>query len=390
MHLVPISTVVHEIKIGMPLRFGVRDQDGNLLLAKGFMVGSEKTLDGLLARGVFVDMDEIDANKRIAEVVAETPLEAFIGSWERLQNSMDGFLRAPQGQTDALRIVECVHRIISLSDSSPDLLIFLILRHEQTRYQNYGVFHALHAAAACSLIARRLKWGDEDRESLVGAGLTMNLTITELQGRLAIQRQPLTEEQREQIQQHPTAAAAALRQLGITDEKWLTAVEQHHEIPAGHGYPAQVQAPSPMSQVLRYIDMFTAKLSARATRLAELPNVAARKLFMQNQGDPLAAVVIKEFGIYPPGCYVKLASGEIAIVTRRGDNANTPMVAALTNTTGYALMDPVRRNTAKPEHAINEIIGENEVFVRPNWSRLHALCFGHAERPNQTPSMTAA
>jgi HD-GYP domain-containing protein (c-di-GMP phosphodiesterase class II) len=387
MNLVSISTVTHEIRIGTPLRFGVRDQDGNLLLAKGFMVASTRTLEGLITRGVFVDMDELEASKKMAETVPETPLEAFISSWERLQANLGSILRAPPEQTEVARLTECVSRVISLSNSSPDLLIFLILRHDQTRYGNYGVFHSLHVAAVCSLVARRLKWSSEDRQSLIGAGLTMNMSIAELQGRLAIQRQPVTEEQRQQIHRHPFESAALLRQIGITDQKWLAAVEQHHETSAGNGYPAQLATPTAMSQVLRYIDMFTAKLSARATRLAELPDIAARKLFTQNLADPLAAAVIKEFGIYPPGCYVKLATGEIAIVTRCGSNANTPVVAALTNANGYALIEPVRRDTSNPEHAVSEIIGENAVFVRPSWSKLHALSFGYGERLREnTPS----
>jgi len=387
MRLVPLSAVAHEIRIGMPLRFGVRDQDGNMLLAKGFMVASEKTLNGLMARGVFVDMEELDSAKRISETIAENPLDLFIGSWERLQASLGGLLKAPD-IGDAQRLIDSAKRVIGLSDTSPDLLIFLILRHDQTRYNHYGVFHALHVAAVCSLIALRLKWSDADRLSLVGAALSMNLTITELQGSLAVQRQPLTPAQRQQIHAHPTEAANLLRHIGIADEKWLTAVEQHHEIPAGGGYPAQLASPSNLSQVLRYIDMFVAKLSARANRLAELPNIAARKLFTQNNADPLAAVVIKEFGIYPPGCYVKLVSGELAIVTRRGPNANTPLVAALTNADGYALLDPVRRDTAKAEHAVREIVGENEVFVRPSWKKLHALSFGRPElrRESLTPA----
>src|ERR1700731_3655103 len=125
MNLVSISTVTHEIRIGTPLRFGVRDQDGNLLLAKGFMVASTRTLEGLITRGVFVDMDELEASKKMAETVPETPLEAFISSWERLQANLGSILRAPPEQTEVARLTECVSRVISLSNSSPDLLIFL-------------------------------------------------------------------------------------------------------------------------------------------------------------------------------------------------------------------------------------------------------------------------
>jgi len=375
MRLVPISTVIHEIRIGMPLRFNVRDRRGSMLLAEGFMVASERTLDGLIERGVFVDMEEIEAADKVLPPV--TSMEVFIESWEDLQTGLRSFLADEGADPDARFIKRCITQIGQLSDRSPDLLLFLILRYDQSLHSDYGVFHALEVAAVCSLIAVRLKWSEADRESLVGAALTMNITITDLQGELASQvRQGVTDVQHEKILAHPIEAAALLRKIGITDENWLAAVEQHHEKSGGGGYPANLGNPSTMAQVLRYIDMFVSKLSSRATRLAELPNLAARQLFLENHADPLAAVVIKEFGIYPPGCYVKLASGEIAIVTRRGPHANTPVVAALTNPDGYALSEPVRRDTSKSAYAVSEIIGENAVFVRPSWTKLHAMSFG--------------
>ena len=380
MRLVPISTVIHEIRIGMPLRFNVRDRRGSMLLAEGFMVATERTLDGLIERGVFVDMEEVEAADKVLPPI--TSMETFIESWHDLQTGLRGFLAGEGVDPDPRFIKRCITQLTQLSDRSPDLLIFLILRYDQSFYSDYGVFHSLQVAAVCSLIAVRLKWSDADRESLMGAALTMNITITDLQGELASQvRQGMTDEQREHMMAHPIEAAALLRQIGITDENWLTAVEQHHEVSDGSGYPAQLGKPSIMSQVLRYIDIFVTKLSSRATRLAELPDLAARQLFLENHADPLAAVVIKEFGIYPPGCYVKLASGEIAIVTRRGPHANTPMVAALTNPDGYALTEPVRRDTAKSEYAVSEIIGENAVFIRPSWTQLHAMSFGSERAP---------
>ena len=41
------------------------------------------------------------------------------------------------------------------------------------------------------------------------------------------------------------------------------------------------------------------------------------------------AALIKEFGLYPPGCAVRLKSGEVGMVMRRGETASTPVVAVL-------------------------------------------------------------
>jgi len=37
-------------------------------------------------------------------------------------------------------------------------------------------------------------------------------------------------------------------------------------------------------------------------------------MFVQDQGHPMVAALVKEFGIYPPGCCVRLASGEVGLV----------------------------------------------------------------------------
>jgi HD-GYP domain-containing protein (c-di-GMP phosphodiesterase class II) len=377
MRLVPISAVAEAVKIGQPLRFGVFDASGVLLLASGFVVTHERMLEALIRRGFMVDKDEIDALQQHAAPLDETPPQLFFRRWTWLHQELDAVLRAPHPDSGGDRLRNCVQCVIDLSDTSPDLLIFLIVRHDQARYESYGVFHAIHVAAAAGLIAQRLKWREQERVALVGAALTMNLAITELQGVLALQRQPPNEAQREQIRNHPLAAASALRAMGITDDTWLSTVEQHHEIPGGEGYPMQLEMSTTLAQVLRCIDIFLVKLSARATRLAELPNVAARKLFIESPAGSLTGAVIKEFGIYPPGCYVRLASDEIAIVLRRGANANAPVVAALTNADNCALAQPVLRHTTRPEFAVCEIVGPNAVFVRPDWGLLHAMSYGH-------------
>ncbi|MFN7369254.1 MAG: hypothetical protein ACK5SG_03355, partial [Burkholderiales bacterium] len=57
--------------------------------------------------------------------------------------------------------------------------------------------------------------------------------------------------------------------------------------------------------------------------------------------NPIATILIKEIGIYPPGSFVKLANGETAIVVRRGEAANSPVVAALSSGSGIPYVDPV-------------------------------------------------
>jgi hypothetical protein len=94
-------------------------------------------------------------------------------------------------------------------------------------------------------------------------------------------------------------------------------------------------------------------------------------MFTDSAGHPLAAALIKEFGIYPPGCFVRLASGEIAIVIHRGESVATPVVACLTNSGGQAMMRPQRRETTDKASAIVALVADADVMVRVPWETLY-------------------
>jgi ribosomal protein L2 len=60
--------------------------------------------------------------------------------------------------------------------------------------------------------------------------------------------------------------------------------------------------------------VYTSKLAARSSRDALAADIAGRQMFMQDPGHPMTAALVKEFGIYPPGCHVRLNSGELRMV----------------------------------------------------------------------------
>ena len=84
----------------------------------------------------------------------------------------------------------------------------------------------------------------------------------------------------------------------------------------------------------------------------------------------LASVIVKEIGIYPPGSYVRLANGETAIVTQRGEQVHTPVVSSLLNSSGMPLGEPVQRNTGNASFAIASIVPRNRVMVSVNRQKL--------------------
>lgn len=362
MQLVPIEEVQHKLAPGTALPWNVRNAQGALLLAKGLPVTDEVMVAALRNRGVFVDVNDL-TSAQDSDHEDRQPA-SLAHRWYTLADRLGSQLRSVHQPNFVQRIQESVREVITLVECNADEIIFLIVRHDHARLAGYGVAHSLHTATLCALLSRQVQWSDADRASLVGAALTMNLAMLDLQGVLASRGTPPTPSERKLIHEHPAASARWLREAGLTDSTWLSAVEQHHEVSGGGGYPDGLHAPSEMSQMVRFIDSFTAKHSPRAGRKPLPAQQAARDLFLQSKGNPLASLLIKELGIYPPGCYVKLASGEIAVVTHRGESAKTPVVAALTNRSGDALFQPLRRDTRSESHAITGTVPDQAVKLK--------------------------
>jgi HD-GYP domain-containing protein (c-di-GMP phosphodiesterase class II) len=358
MHLVKLETVKHRVCVGVPLPFNVRNMDHTLLLACGQIVDSVQQLAALFERGTLVDIAELRTpGERILQAAAgELP-----ALWKRSIDQVGQVLRSlpPEGFDSALD--DAAQPLLALVARDPDLAVFQVLRQHGNLHTQYGVNHSIHCAIAAILAAKRLGWEAPELQLAFKAALTMNVSMLELQGQLATQVTPLTPPQRDAVQTHPTRSVQMLELAGISDPTWLSAVAQHHETSDGSGYPSGRSDVTPLAALLRQCDVYTAKLSPRRSREALTADVAARRLFAANPGNPAAAALIKEFGLYPPGCFVRLASGETGIVVRRGPSANTPQVAAMTNERGATLAEPVRRDTSKHEHAIVAALGTDSV-----------------------------
>lgn len=370
-----LKLVSGQLKVGAALPFSVRDEHGKLLLARGQMIDTDQQLAVLLTRGLYADQDEVKAARdgRNGTAPDGGRKRTLFDLWEqtawhldRLQKSIDtepGF---------AGRCEEFVTSFVDLVQRDVDIAIFLTVRQDPRRLPLYGLTHALHTALVCHLMGQRMGWEGPQARSLVKAALTMNLGITELQGRMAATGR-ITDVQREQVRQHPQLAFDRLSAAGVADVTWLEAVLQHHERSGGSGYPAKCAAPSEWAVALRMADVFMAKISARCDRPPLTVQDAARQMFAEARGNPAAAAIIKEYGIYPPGNAVMLASGELAVVIRRGASAVTPLAAAITDKAGMPTLGTARRDTSQPTFAIKAVATDLSLVQRVPAERLYGL-----------------
>jgi HD-GYP domain-containing protein (c-di-GMP phosphodiesterase class II) len=268
--------------------------------------------------------------------------------WQEMALGLEPLLMQPKERTDFLHGIR-VHarQIMNLAHQDADIAIFHMVHATEDQVHRYSVLHAMHVGMLMALVGMRKDWGDARTLSGVQAALTMNLSVTALQNELALLRGPLNEDQKNAIHAHPLASWQLLRQLGVQDEDWLIAVAQHHEQSDGTGYPQGLTQVHQLADALRTCDVFGAKISPRAGRPGLLTPRAAAEIFKQRSAGYFGATIIRELGLYPPGCLVELRTGEQAVVVRRGVDPSAPDVVVLSDRDGQALGELMRCRTTR-------------------------------------------
>lgn len=400
MNLVTIN--LDSIRIGQPLPFALRGEDGTLLAHKGFVVMSRESLK--LASGgrdqLFIDVDESEGFRRayvgkLYDLVREdralgqiadaqlsskdlsanrTDTEDDVTDWLDLQVQANATLRDTNPETFPARLGKLQRQLIRQLHGNPDGTLFALIHLSATEVRLYSATHAMLVSVMCSLAAREvLKWPTELETTVGNAALTMNIGMTELQDRLAVQREAPSPEQRRQIDRHAAASVSGLQQRGVTQADWLEAVAHHHDkTPGALESRSQGQR---MARLIQRADMFAARLAPRASRVPEPPAAAMQACYFDEnrQIDAAGAALIKTVGIYSPGSLVRLTTNEIAVVTQRGSNTTTPKVAVLINRNGMPTGELIVRDTSQRDYKIVASVPHREVKVQINLDRLMPL-----------------
>lgn len=374
MQLAQLSSVKHRVHLGSPLPFNVRNADKTLLLARGQQIESGEQLESLFKRGALVDLAELQTAR---EEIMKAPRAQLPRLWQRcLLQVSQTLLHAAPDQSLANALEEASQPLQTLIKRDADLAIFQVLRQGANADLAYGAQRSLQTAITALLVAQRLAWDPAQCERVFKVALTMNISMLALQGQLARQKTVPSAQQRAELRSHPMRSVQVLQLAGVDDADWLEAVLRHHENEDGSGYPSGCSEVSELASLARRADTYTSKLASRSSRDALAADLAGRQMFMQDPGHPMTAALVKEFGIYPPGCYVRLVSGELGIVVQRGASITAPLVACLTTPHGQSLAQPERRDTSQARHAVAAVVCEGSVRRPLPLDRLAALVIG--------------
>jgi hypothetical protein len=371
-----------ELRAGEPLPVDLYDASGRRMLQQGATISDELTLGRLLERGAHVDGERFDALRAPSADAPPIllPRVAKVRPWVRVHALRDALgvalpalAAGGPGAPAALAAVrDAAAELQRLGALDPDAMLAVPLLLDGG---DYGARHAIATAVVADALLARLGTPAARRRAAVLGALTMNLGMLALQETLWVQAGPLDADQRRTVLEHPERGVAVLRAAGVDDPIWLAAVAGHHEHADGSGSPARraADAPSIEAQALMVADRWCAWVAPRAYRPGAPPDAALRLLSakLDTEADAsLARALAEVVGPTPPGTAVRLASGEHAMVFRRGRDPRTPLVLAFRSALGAVHPEGVRRASAEPRLRIERCLALAELGTRPDPERI--------------------
>lgn len=360
--MIKLGLELEQMRQGMPLPWTVFDAKGRSLLRKGMILDSPQRLALLTEQAVYRS-DEGGKPTQSMEDRSGIPF-FVIGEWMGRLNTILHAIAAQRpdfsvGQLDEL----CVAIQVMCAEDADAALAAVHLDHDG----KYAVRHLIHSALLVELVTNRMGRLPDDRQRVIAATLTANVGMLELQERL-VKQGGISSSQRQEINRHPEQGVALLRRAGVQDELWLEFILQHHERLDGSGYPRGLRGGEihESARIMAIADIYHAKISERVHRPGMLPTAALRQVLLGQGNDidqMLAEAFIKELGVYPPGAFVRLDNGDVAVVTHRGQEGTLPRVASVITPRGVAYPRPLPRDPAAREWAVKEIVPRAESIL---------------------------
>ncbi|GAB4218045.1 MAG: hypothetical protein Fur007_22290 [Rhodoferax sp.] len=267
------------------------------------------------------------------------------------------------------RIARMGRHIKRLTDEDMAGTQLILFNRSVSHYGSYSVNHGMLCATLVCAMAGGFGLDEAQAQTLIGASLTMNVAMTQLQDVLAAQRTAPNAHQRADIDAHAARGADMLQRAGIVDADWLALVAQHHTPVVLPGPVKQWPLRERMLHMLQVVDRYTAGLSPRKSRPGRSARDSVQGVLQghaDTKHDDVGLALLGMLGISPPGTYVKLANGETAMVLKRGIKPNMPIVAAVLNKSDELIAEPRVRDTSRIGFEVTTALSASNVRVHPN------------------------
>ena len=350
-----------DIRLGAPTRQDIYSADGQLFLGRFATVYRLETVERLQEEGYKLKPDgkQAGANRTQAQVFSR------IGDIADKLVEFERVLAAGQSVGSfTLKFQTLAKAVIQCCKDDPDAALaqsYLDYHHP------YSVLHHILVAVVVCVISPDLGWNEAERVSLVAAALTHDLGTLAMRHELA-STEKLDEAKLQFVHAHPEAGVHILMEMGVTDPLWLEVIRDHHEHLDGSGYPKGIKVdPYSAASMMSVADGFAAMMRPRPYRNRVLGAAILADLYRYVGTRYVLApieTISRYIGSYHAGSIVRLANGEMAVVTRhRPEQPETPELLLIAAEGDQPMDKPYAIDSSAPEYAITAAL-QPEVSLR--------------------------
>lgn len=343
-----------EVKVGKPLPWAVFTEDGKLLLKKGYVIASESQLEALQSRGLFIAGEEVGDAKNMSGADFN-PFERITSLVNRVKQLLVGIeKRNPELETRLSRLQKDMDALVQRDLEAVLGAVHLLEEGSPLLFQIFSEM------MLCSALLSVRQIPPEEIQDVFLA-----ILLRELENP-AVQKLLDTTISDKNIETY-------FDEIGLDLPKARTLLDEQAALVKGE---KTIEEVSPQAQIFTLILYYLQFV--RSGKIKIEPHKALKKL-LEYKSILFAEELLKAFlslvGPYPSGSYVRLVSGEIAVVIRKGNVAVTPKAMGVLNAKGAPYVKPMPRNCAA------EGFGIKEVCFPANPVRLNlSLLWGYAQK----------
>lgn len=197
--------------------------------------------------------------------------------------------------------------------------ITLHLMDDSTREEGL-YYHSLNVATLSMLMAKRCN-KSEDEIKLIGmAAIFHDIGKIKLPTQILRKTEPLTKPEENLYQMHPIYGLKLLDLMNNFPYRAKEIILKHHERLDGSGYPKGVAGDQidDLTQLLSVIDEYDYICNPLLRAKQPVPPYTALSFLFKHRSQKLnkryIQLLIKQLGIYPPGCVVELSNGHVGLI----------------------------------------------------------------------------
>jgi len=237
---------------------------------------------------------------------------------------------APLTARKANQVKTLLKEFISHLPSDYNEILKLTLISNRKKFQ---IYNSVNVCILSLLIGRTLNYSDDELLELGFAALMHDIGMFAMEG-MIYSAETFSKEQRENILLHPSNGLLLLGQFTQVTNDLEKAIIQEHEREDGSGYPQGMNGRNihEFAKIIAIADCFEALTHFRPYRKSYFPYDAIQTVLQlsKSQLDRIMAnSLVNALSIYPPGTCVRLASGEVGIVTKVNEGSPLSPVVSL-------------------------------------------------------------